>query len=106
MVREGKAVLAERRTQGIGAAGFASYGNQIKSSNQMIVKVGKQYTTRGGMVATITDDVSDYSALYCMKGFVSNATGNIIRPICMWTLSGSYAVDHPTNFDLLKPIEA
>lgn len=69
----------------------------------MIVEVGKQYTTRGGMVATITHDVSEWSQLYSMKGFVSSPTGEVLRHIGMWTTSGNYHVDIPTNFDLLKP---
>ncbi len=71
----------------------------------MIVEVGKKYATRGGMVATITHDVSQWSPLYSMKGFVSDATGKKIMPTCMWTTSGIYYVDHPTNYDLIKPIE-
>jgi len=71
----------------------------------MTIEVGKKYKTRGGMVATITEDISDWSRLYQFKGFVSNQKGEVVRAICMWTSSGLYNVDRETNFDLLNIIE-
>lgn len=71
----------------------------------MIVEVGKKYKTRGGMVATITQDIRDWSPLYSMQGFVLDTNGNIIQPLCMWTMPGNYIVGHESTFDLLNIIE-
>jgi len=71
----------------------------------MELQLGKQYRTRSGQVATITQDLSFIYRMYVWKGFVADDSGEVTRAICMWTSSGIYNISHQTGFDIVAEIE-
>ncbi len=71
----------------------------------MDINVGVSYKTRGGDIATITSDVSQFCRLFKLKGYVKSAAGEMIRSICMWDIYGNYLPDGCSDFDIIENFE-
>ena len=70
----------------------------------MKIEVGEIYSTRGGNIAVITDDIKKFSPVFSLKGHVKTKEGKMIREVCMWTNSGDYELGHDTIFDLISKL--
>ena len=70
----------------------------------MELQIGTQYQCRRKeYIACVTDDISQFDKLYQYKGHVVDEnTGNSVRKICMWTATGIYNIDHPTDYDIIS----
>lgn len=68
------------------------------------MEIGEQYQCRkDNYMACIIEDVSKHDKIYSLKGYVFDMnTGEAIRNICMWTVSGNYSIDHETYFDIIS----